>query len=83
MTTNYAMTQNAHCDENKLLTSKVHHSREDEYIGKRVIEMEVPGKRRRGRPKTRWSDSTVSRMTCRRENCQGMKLKTEFNGGVS
>ena len=29
--------------------------REDEYVGKRA--MEVPGKRRRGRPKRRWLDS--------------------------
>ena len=32
--------------------------REDEYVGKRVMGMEVPGKRRRGRPKRRWLDST-------------------------
>ena len=31
--------------------------RKDEYIGKRVMAMEVPGKRRRGRPKRRWLDS--------------------------
>ena len=31
--------------------------REDEYVGKRVIAMEVPGKRRRGRPKRRWLDN--------------------------
>ena len=31
--------------------------REDEYVGKRVMAMEVPGKRRRGRPKRRWLDS--------------------------
>ena len=31
--------------------------REDEYVGKRVVAMEVPGKRRRGRPKRRWLDS--------------------------
>ena len=31
--------------------------REDEYVGKRVMGMEVPGKRRRGRPKRRWWDS--------------------------
>ena len=32
--------------------------REDEYVGKkRVMGMEVPGKRRRGRPKRRWLDN--------------------------
>ena len=32
--------------------------REDEYEGARVMGMEVPRKRRRGRPKRRWLDST-------------------------
>ena len=31
--------------------------REDEYVGKRVMRMDVSGKRRRGRPKRRWLDS--------------------------
>ena len=31
--------------------------REDEYVWKRVMGMEVPGKRRRGRPKRVWLDS--------------------------
>ena len=30
--------------------------REEEYICKRVMAMEVPGKRRRGRPRRRWLD---------------------------
>ena len=31
--------------------------RDDEYVGKIVMGMEVPGKRRRGRPKREWLDS--------------------------
>ena len=31
--------------------------REDEYVGKRVMVMEVPGKRRSGRRKRMWLDS--------------------------
>jgi hypothetical protein len=31
------------------------HRRDDEYIGKRVMGMEI-GKRKRGRPKRRWFD---------------------------
>ena len=31
--------------------------REDKNVGKRVMAMEVPGERRRGRPKQRWLDS--------------------------
>ena len=34
--------------------------REDEYVGKRVMAMEVPGKRRGGRPKRRWMDSIMN-----------------------
>ena len=31
--------------------------REYEYVGKSVMAMEVPGNKRRGRPKRRWLDS--------------------------
>ena len=47
--------------------------REDEYVGKRVTGMEVPGKRRRGRPKRRWLDSIRNDLSERRlsgENAQ-------------
>ena len=47
----------------------------DEYVGKRVMAMEVPGKRRRGRPKRRWLDSTGNDLSETR--------KTELDGGVS
>ena len=49
------------------ISKKVHESRlkwyghvlrrEDEYVGKRLMGMEVPGKTMRGRPKRRWLDS--------------------------
>ena len=32
--------------------------REDKYVGKRVMGMEVPRKRIRGRPERRWLDNT-------------------------
>ena len=51
--------------------------REEEYAGKRVMAMEVPGKRRRG---IGWITSGTS---CRRDNCQGRKRKTGLDGGVS
>ena len=47
-------------------------------MGKRVMVMEVPGNRRRGRPKR-----ITSGTTCRRENCQGRKNMTGLKGGVS
>ncbi len=55
--------------------------REDTYVGKRVMGMEVPGKRRRVRPK--WGVCITSITTYRRENCQGRTRETGLNGGVS
>ena len=57
-------------------------SRRDEYVGKRVMVMEVSGKRRRGRPKRRWLDNIKNDMS-EKGSCQGRKRKTELNGGVS
>ena len=36
--------------------------REGEYVGKRVMVIEVPGKRRRGRPKRMWLDNIMKRL---------------------
>ena len=55
--------------------------REEEYVGKRVMGMEVWGKE--GEEHQSGGGLITSGKTCRRENCQGRKLKTEFNGGVS
>ena len=32
------------------------HVRREGYVGRRMLEMAVPGRRRRGRPKRRWMD---------------------------
>ena len=55
--------------------------REDEYVGKRVMGMEVPRKRRRGRPKRRWLYNIKNDLSG--ENCQGRTRKTGINGGIS
>ena len=55
--------------------------REDEYVGKRVMAMEVPGKE--GEKDQRRGGWIASRTTCRRDNCQGRTRKTGHNGGVT
>ena len=47
--------------ENKLRESRLRWyghvmRRDDDYIGRRMIDMELPGKRKRGRPKRRYMD---------------------------
>ena len=57
--------------------------REAEYVGKRVMVMEVPGKRRRGRPKWRWLDNTkkdLSERELSREETQE-KYRPHINVG--
>ena len=59
--------------------------REDEYEGKRVMGMEVPGKRRRGRPKRRWLDSIRNDLSeTGLSDAQDRRTrKTGLDGGVS
>ena len=42
--------------------------REEDYVGKRMMEMAVPGIRKRGRPKRRWMDLV-------REDMEGIKAR--------
>ena len=55
--------------------------REYEYVGKRVMSMEVRGKE--GEEDQSGGGWIASGTTCRRENCQGRTCKTGLNGGVS
>ena len=55
--------------------------REEEYVGKRVMVMDVRGKE--GEGDQSGGDWTTSGTTCRRENCQWRRRKTGLNGGVS
>ena len=50
---------------------------------KRVMVMEVPGKKLEAEEDKSGSGSITSGTTCRLENCQGRKHKTRLNGGVS
>ena len=56
--------------------------REDEYVGKIVMVMAVPGKRRIGRPKRRWLDSIRNELS-EGGGCQGKTRTTGLDGGVS
>ena len=56
--------------------------REDEYVGKRVMGMEVPGKRRRGRQKRRWMDTIGDDLSEKELSREDMQM-TVLNGGVS
>ena len=52
--------------------------REDEYVGKRVMAMEVPGKRRRGRPKRRWLDSIRNHLSERELSREDAQDRTKW-----
>ena len=61
--------------------ARIEKRREEYYVDKRVLVMEVQGKRRRGRPKWMWLDNIIT--ICARENCKRRKRKTVLNGGAS
>ena len=52
--------------------------REDEYIGKRVMAMEVPEKRRRGRSKRRWLDSIRNDLSERELSTEDTQDRTKW-----
>ena len=51
--------------------------REDEYVGKRVMGMEVPGKRR-GRSKPRWLDSIRNDLSERELSWEDTRNRTKW-----
>ena len=48
--------------------------RDENYIGRKMLELEVPGRRRRGRPKKRWRDCIEEDL---REKKNGKEKKEE------
>ena len=53
--------------------------RAEEYVGKRLVRMDVEGKRRKGRPKQKWVDSV--NVNLRVKGLSGRRHKTWLYGG--
>ena len=70
------------------MSTKVHESglkwyghvlrREEECVGKRVMVMEVPGKRRRGRPNRRWLDDIKNDLSDRELSVEEAQDRVEW-----
>ena len=52
--------------------------REDDHVGKRVMGMEVPGKRRRGRPKRRWLDNIRNNLSERKLSWEDVQARARW-----
>ena len=51
-----------------------HVKRREDYVGKRMMEMAVPGRRKRGRPRRRWMDLVREDMERRRSRSSEMEI---------
>ena len=52
--------------------------REEEYVGRRVMNLEVPGRRRRGRPRMRWRDCVENDMREKGMNVDAVDNRVEW-----
>ena len=55
--------------------------RDEEYVGKRVMRMDVEGRRRKGRPKQRWMDSV--NVDLREKGLSGRRCTTGLCGCIN
>ena len=56
--------------------------RKEHYVGRMAMEMEVQGRRKRGRPKRKWMDRMRDDKVIREKGLSGRKCTTELHGGI-